>query len=120
MNHVLLVEPDDDLCLFLRFAIAGVGCRVTMASSVADATDLLGGNERVDVMITSASLPDGSGVLLAREALKRAKHIFVLRRVRDRIEVADKRGVVFRGDRFATGAFLHKAIAQRSRARAEP
>ncbi len=120
MNHVLLVEPDDDLCLFLRFAISGAGCRVTIAGSRAEAREVLNGKERVDVAVTSVNLPDGSGVSLASEAVRKARRTFLLRSLRGHLEVADEHGVVFRGDRIAAGAFLNKAISQRSRAKPLP
>jgi two-component system OmpR family response regulator len=117
MSHVLLVEPDDDLCLFLRLAIGGVGRRVTIAGSRAEANEVLNGSEPVDVAITSLVLPDGSGLFLARDALRRAKRTYLLRSSRGRIEVADQHGVVFRGDRSAAGAFLQRAIAQPARSK---
>jgi len=115
MRHVLLVEPDDDLCLFLRFAISGLGCRVTIAGSRAEAKEILGGDEPVDIAVTSVNLPDGSGLSLACEAARKVKRTFLLRPFRGRIEVADEHGVVFRGERAAVGAFLNKAISQRTR-----
>lgn len=118
MSHVLLVEPDDDLCLFLRFAISDVGCRVTIAGSRAEAKEVLDGEEPVDVAVTSVNLPDGSGVSLAREAMRRVRQIFVLRASRGGIEIADAHGVVFRGERHAAGTFLNKAISKRSRTKA--
>jgi len=120
MSHVLLVEPDDDLCLFLRLAIGGVGCRVTIAGSRAEAKEVLNGDDAVDVAITSMVLPDGSGVSLAIDALRQAKRTYLLRFYRGRFEVADRHGVVFRGDRAATGAFLHRAIEQQSRSKSLP
>ena len=120
MRHVLLVEPDDDLCLFLRFAIGGVGCRVTIAGSRAEAKAILGGEEPVDVAVTSMNLPDGSGLSLACEAVRKVKRTFLLRPIRGRIEVADEHGVVFRGNRSAVGVFLDKAISQRPRAKEHP
>jgi len=120
MRHVLLVEPDDDLCLFLRFAIGGLGCRVTIASSRAEAKAILASEEPVDVAVTSMNLPDGSGLSLACEAVRKVKRTFLLRSFRGRIEVADEHGVVFRGDRSAVGAFLNKVISQRPRAKQHP
>jgi len=115
MTHVLLVEPDDDLCLFLRFAISGVGRRVTIAGTRAEAQEVLDGEEPVDVAVTSVNLPDGSGVSLACEAVRRVRRTFVLRAVRGGIEVADMHGVVFRGDQHAAGIFLNKVISKRLR-----
>lgn len=120
MRHVLLVEPDDDLCLFLRFAIAGVGCRVTIAGSRAEAKEILGGAEPVDVAVTSLNLPDGSGLALACEAVGKVRRTYLLRSLRGRIEVADEHGVLFRGDRSAAGAFLNKMISQQPRAKSHP
>lgn len=116
MSHVLLVEPDDDLCLFLRFALLGVGRRVTIAASLAEARDVLDGEEAVDVAVTRVNLPDGSGVALAREAIRKVRRTFLVRVLRGQIELADQRGVLFRGDRTAAGLFLSKAVSRRSRA----
>lgn len=110
-RHVLLVEPDDDLCLFLRFAISGLGRRVTIAGSRAEAKEILGGEEPVDVAVTNMNLPDGSGLSLACEAVRKARRTFLLRSFRGRIEVANEHGVVFRGERSAVGAFLSKVIS---------
>ena len=117
MSHVLLVEPDDDLCLFLRFAISAVGRRVSIAGSGAAAREVLSGDEPVDVAVTSVNLPDGSGVSLASEAAGKVKRTFLLRSYRGCLEVADEHGVVFRGDPTAAGAFLNKAISHRLRPR---
>jgi CheY-like chemotaxis protein len=114
MKHVLLVEPDDDLCLFLRLAIGHVGCRISVTGSMEEARDVLGGGEAVDVVVTAAVLPDGSGVRLARDAVEAGKQVFVLRASRGRIEVCDRRGLVFRGNQLAVGDFLKKAISRGS------
>ncbi len=113
MSHVLLVEPDDDLCLFLRMAIGHAGCRISVTGSMTEAKDVLGSDEKVDVVVTAAALPDGSGLRLAREALEGGKKVFVLRASRGRIEVCDRRGLVFRGNQLTVGDFLKKAVLHR-------
>lgn len=118
MSHVLLVEPDDDLCLFLRMAIGHAGCRISVTGSMTEARDALSSGERVDVVVTAAGLPDGSGLQLAREALEAGKKVFVLRASRGRIEVCDRRGLVFRGNQLTVGDFLKKAVLRRAHGKA--
>src|SRR5689334_20739152 len=96
--RVLLVEPDDDFCLSLRQAITGAGCRVTITGSFAEASEVLRELDGPDLVITSATLPDGSGLLLARQARALGKAAFLLRRSRGRIELCGPEGVVARGD----------------------
>lgn len=110
MTNVLLVEPDDDLCLFLQFAISGTGCRAIITGSFAEASEALHGADGVDVVITKAKLPDGSGINLARDAFQLGKRVFLLRGSRRWIELWDRQGILFRGDRLAVGDFLKKAI----------
>ncbi|HWB49081.1 MAG TPA: hypothetical protein VG651_08220 [Stellaceae bacterium] len=114
MSHVLLVEPDDDLCLFLRMAIGHAGCRISITGSMTEARDVLSSNEKVDVVVTAVGLPDGSGLRLARDAIEAGKKVFVLRAHRGRIEVCDRRGLVFKGSRLTVGDFLKKAVSRRS------
>jgi len=114
MSHLLLVEPDDDLCLFLRMAIGHAGCRISITGTMEEARDVLGSGERVDFVVTNVGLPDGSGLRLAREAIETGKKVFVLRVSRGRIEVCDRRGLVFRGNQLAVGDFLKKAVLRRS------
>jgi CheY-like chemotaxis protein len=116
MMNVLLVEPDDDFCLFLRQAVASAGCAVTITGSLSEAKDAM--NASVDLLITNASLPDGSGLLLALDAARTGKQAIVLRRKRGRIVVSDREGTLCRGDCVAVGSFLTQMLA-RDQSRAE-
>jgi DNA-binding NtrC family response regulator len=113
MSHVLLVEPDDDFCLFLRQAVCDAGRRTTITGSIAKANEVLHGRNTVDLVVTSAVLPDGSGLVLARDAAQMGKPTLVLRVSRGRIEVSDRQRVAFRGDQLAVGEFLEKTIQRR-------
>lgn len=117
MDHVLLVEADDDFCLFLRQAVADAGCRVTITGSFAEARDALWVTETIDLVITNAMLPDGSGLVLAREAVRLGKSIIVFREGRKHIEVSDWEQPLFRGDRAAVAKFLEQAVLRRHSAR---
>jgi CheY-like chemotaxis protein len=109
MTTVLLVEPDDDFCLFLQLAISGAACRTIITGSLAEASHALG-NDVIDAVIARAKLPDGSGLTLVRQALQSGKPAYILRGIGRSIEIADHRGMVFRGDRLAICEFLKKAI----------
>ncbi len=113
MSHVLLVEPNDDFCLFLRQVVCDAGQRATITGSLAEAIDALRGTDAVDIIISNAALPDGSGKVLAAEAALLCKPILMLRARRERIEVSDGQRVAFRGDRLAVGEYLEKTILQR-------
>jgi CheY-like chemotaxis protein len=115
MPHVMLVEPEDDLCLFLGQAISEVGCRITIVGSVAEATAALAGLDRVDQVITEAFLPDGSGLVLAQDIRRMGKPVFVLRGRRGRIVVYDRDGLVFIGDQTKVGTFLAGAVLENQR-----
>jgi CheY-like chemotaxis protein len=117
MTNVLLVEPDDDFCLFLQLAISGAGCRTIITGSFAEANDALHGAVPVDVLVTAAKLPGGSGLNLARDAFQLGKRIFVVRGSRRWVELWDRQGILFRGDRLAVGDFLKKAIRRPGAAR---
>jgi CheY-like chemotaxis protein len=115
MPHVMLVEPEDDLCLFLGQAISEAGCRMTIVGSVAEATAALAGPDRVDQVITEAFLPDGSGLVLAQDVRRMGKPVFVLRGRRGRIVVYDRDGLVFIGDQTKVGAFIAGALLENQR-----
>ena len=112
MHHVMLVEPDDDLCLSLRADLVHAGCRITIVGSVAEATAALSGLDNIDQVITEAYLPDGSGLVVAEEVRRLGKPVFVLRKRRGRIVVYDREGTVFLGDRAGVGSFLAEALLQ--------
>jgi DNA-binding NtrC family response regulator len=121
MSHVLLVEPDDDFCLFLRQAVTAAGSSLTITDSVAGATAALRAARAVDLVITDARLPDGSGSAVAREATRPGRRTWILRcSNRGAVEVADKHGVLFRGTRTEVCDFLEKAIIRRRRSRNTP
>ncbi|HTT78688.1 MAG TPA: hypothetical protein VMF86_03325 [Stellaceae bacterium] len=61
MTDILLVEPDDDFRLFLQLAIAGAGYHTRIAGSFAEASEILSDSVPIDVVVTAAKLPDGSG-----------------------------------------------------------
>jgi CheY-like chemotaxis protein len=110
MYHVLLVEPDDEFCRFLREAMSRAGCRVTMATSATEATTALSSVEPIDQVITEAWLPDSSGLLFAQDARRTGKRVFVLRKRRGRVVVFDREGAIFVGDRAGVAAFLPKIL----------
>jgi response regulator RpfG family c-di-GMP phosphodiesterase len=115
MSHVLLIEPDDDFCLFLWRAISTAGCRMTITGSIAEASEVLQGQDTVDLVVANAVLPDGSGLALTRGAAHMGKAAFVLRASRGRIEVRDQQHVVFRGDQVTVADFLERTIRRRGR-----
>jgi CheY-like chemotaxis protein len=115
MPHVMLVEPEDDLCLFLGQAISEAGCRMTIVGSFAEATAALAGLDRIDQVITEAYLPDGSGLVLAQDVRRMDKPVYVLRGRRGRIVVYDRDGLVFIGDQTEIGAFLAGALLESQR-----
>lgn len=112
MYHVMLVEPDDDFCLFLASAISLAACRMTIVGSVAEATAALAGLDSVDQVITEAFLPDGSGVVLAQDVRWMGKPAFVLRKRRGRTVVYDRDGSVFVGNQPSVAGFLARAVAE--------
>jgi CheY-like chemotaxis protein len=113
MHHVMLVEPDDDFCLFPCDAIVQAGCRMTIVGSVAEATAALSSPNAVDHVVTEAQLPDGSGLVLAQDVRRPGKSVFVLRKRRGRVVVYDRENSVFVGDQAGVGAFLAKALLAR-------
>jgi CheY-like chemotaxis protein len=108
--NVLLVEPDDDFCLFLRQAVASAGCRVTITGSFSEAKEAMSAPDSVDLLITNASLPDGSGLLLALDAARIGKRVIVLRQKQGRIVVSDGERTLYRGDCVAVGSFLTQML----------
>jgi hypothetical protein len=110
MYHVMLVEPDDGLCLLLIDALVPTGFRMTIVRSVADATAVLSSPDDIDQIVTEAWLPDGSGLLLAQDSRRMGKRVFVLRKRRGRVVVYDGEGSVFVGDQAEIGAFLARAL----------
>ena len=112
MYHVMLVEPDDDFCLFLASVICLTACRMTLVGSVAEATAALAGLDSVDQVITEAFLPDGSGLVLAQDVRQMGKPAFVLRQRCGRIVVYDREASVFVGDQTAVAGFLAKSVSE--------
>jgi DNA-binding response OmpR family regulator len=116
--HVLLVEPDDDFCLFLRQAITSAGCRVTITGAFDEARDVMERAESVDFLVANAALPDGSGLVLALDAAAAGKQVVILRRKQDQIILSDRDGTICRGDGAAIAAFLEKTLAEMRHGRA--
>jgi len=67
MNHVLVVEDDPGVRLWIGATLSAASYAVTVASSVTEARALLGPG-LYDIVVVDWKLPDGSGALLAREA----------------------------------------------------
>jgi DNA-binding response OmpR family regulator len=120
--RVLLVEPDDDLCLSLRQVILTAGCRIEITGSFAEAADVMQSRENFDFLVTNASLPDGSGLQLAEAAARLGRRCIVIRRARTRMLLTDGTEALFRGEEAsaieALEQFLSRAPAASSAGRA--
>jgi PAS domain S-box-containing protein len=68
--RILLVEDNADTRQVMQMALQGLGCTVTTAGSVAEAT-AAADREPFDVLISDIGLPDGSGLSLMRELRSR-------------------------------------------------
>jgi PAS domain S-box-containing protein len=68
--RILLVEDNDDTRQVMELALTGLGCTVTVASSIAAASEAAE-REPFDVLISDIGLPDGSGLSLMRELRSR-------------------------------------------------
>lgn len=110
MGHILVVEPDDDLCLFLRQAVCSTGRRPVITGSVAEAMCALDGGDRFDLVIANAVLPDGAGAALRRNVMRLAMPLLLLQSENGRIVVSDGRSSVFSGTRFSVIEFLKEQI----------
>lgn len=66
-SRILVVEDDPDVTLFVEQTLLRAGYAVTAANSVADARSQLNSGA-YDLVLTDWRLPDGSGVVFAREA----------------------------------------------------
>ncbi len=68
--RILLVEDNADTRQVMELALEALGCTVTAASTVAEAT-AAADREPFDVLISDIGLPDGSGLGLMRELRSR-------------------------------------------------
>lgn len=68
--RILLVEDNDDTRQVLEWALSALRCRVTPASTIAEAI-AAAEREPFDLLISDISLPDGSGYSLMRDLRSR-------------------------------------------------
>ncbi len=68
-TRILLVESDDDLCLWLWHGIAQASGLSTITSSIVGAGEMLRRPEDFHSIVTNASLADGSGFVLVDHAV---------------------------------------------------
>jgi CheY-like chemotaxis protein len=94
--HVLLVEPNDDMCLSLWHIVLKAGGRVTITDTLAEAHKVLCAGE-LDLLITDATLPDGGVSSLLKDAVSLGIPFFVVRTVEDGIDILDGDGSAFCG-----------------------
>lgn len=62
--RVLLVEDEADTLAMLRELIAGAGCQVMVAKTLAAARKALGRDQSLSLLLTDVALPDGDGLSL--------------------------------------------------------
>lgn len=72
--RILLVEDDPTTCAFLAAAAQGVPAEVDIAGSCAAALTLAGDDDRHDLWLIDANLPDGDGASLLATLRARGLH----------------------------------------------
>ena len=91
MRHVLIVDDEPAICELVQFALEADGsCRVTRASSVGEAVELLQ-RDPPDAVIIDAILPHSSGLHLAGQVLDRGVPVLIVTgepATRERLESA--------------------------------
>ena len=70
-EHILLVDDEPALAKMLALTLEGLGYRVTLAASPREALDVFNdAPETFDLMVTDQTMPEMTGDLLAKEAMK--------------------------------------------------
>ncbi|HEX7968698.1 MAG TPA: response regulator [Stellaceae bacterium] len=70
MSRILVVEDDPDIAPLMHETLSRAGYAVAGAKTVSEARSLLQSGA-YDLVLTDWKLPDGSGIMLAREAKAR-------------------------------------------------
>jgi len=111
MFRVLLVEPDDETCLWLWHAIMRVHGRITITDSVAAACDILRSGQDLRLLITDAALPDGRGSVVAQEAAMLGIPSFIVTNGEDGLRISDENGSDIGARGIDLAEFLEKFLS---------
>lgn len=110
ISHVLLVEPDDDLCLWLWYATVTAGARVTITESICGAAAELSGHDDIGLVIVDAELPDGRGKAVAAYASENGVSFLLIRRLAGHLRVRDAAGRTFEALEHEAVEFVRQAL----------
>ena len=77
MPRILLVEDDPDVRVLMEHVLIAERYQVDAVATVASGCMLLG-RGRYDLVLTDGRLPDGSGIDVADEAVRRGMHAIVV------------------------------------------
>lgn len=110
ISHVLLVEPDDDVCLWLWYATVTAGARVTITESICGAAAELSANDDIGLVIVDAELPDGRGKAVAAYASEHGLSYLLIRRLAGHLRVRDAAGRTFEALEHEAVEFVRQAL----------
>ncbi len=71
-EKVLVVEDDEDVRTFLTRLLGEQGYEIKQAGSIAEALKAVDGSDEIDLVLSDVVLPDGSGLDLVDELIKRS------------------------------------------------
>ncbi len=89
MEHILLIEDDENLGASLKKFVSDEGFQVTLARNIASAEDALASHDDIKLVILDWMLPDGQGVDLLRK-MRGEKNLTPVIMLTARTELIDK------------------------------
>lgn len=89
MEHILLIEDDENLGASLKKFVSDEGFQVTLARNIASAEDALASHDDIKLVILDWMLPDGQGVDLLRK-MRSEKNLTPVIMLTARTELIDK------------------------------
>lgn len=89
MEHILLIEDDENLGASLKKFVSDEGFQVTLARNIASAEDALASHDDIKLVILDWMLPDGQGVDFLRK-MRSEKNLTPVIMLTARTELIDK------------------------------
>ncbi len=112
-ERILFVDDETELLFMTKTMLERIGCRVTALADASEALKVFAGNpDSFDLIITDQTMPDMTGVALAKEVLSVRKDIPIILCTGDREAVSQEEAREVGIRDFVIKPFTKKELAQ--------